>query len=205
MKKRLQWLDSLIEKIPPHIRDIIQKAFFAVFALIALIAVSVSVMHGLRDARPEGMQVAKDSQDLFYMEMLRSQNEEKLKLLEDVPVDANDFPSRTQAQSSDFLPLGADRSQRLMGEKEEFYNEQKNLRRDEKNISPMLLPPTESTTESNRQSAATNENLVGSGLQPFVQTESLTQKTSRTQTQVDVQTARQLPTEGKNQKLSFWE
>lgn len=148
MKKLLNIIDGLIEKIPPHIRDIIQKAALAVFALVALVAVSISVMRGLNDAQPGGMQVADGTQDLFYLELLREQNKDKAKLLEDVPIEPSEFPSYNANESDPFATFGADRSQNLMGEDESFLNNQDTLRKKQNVLGEPLQGPLLKESES---------------------------------------------------------
>lgn len=142
MKKWIQIIDDLIEKIPPHIRDIIHKASVALFALVVLVAVTIAVLRGLSDAKPGGMQIAEDTQDLFYLERLRDQNREKAKLLEDVPIDPSEFPSQ-QKQDDPFVSFGLDRSQKLMGEREDFLNDGETLRKKGDSLGEPLLQEPE--------------------------------------------------------------
>lgn len=142
MKKWIQIIDDLIEKIPSHIRDIIQKASVALFALIVLVAVSIAVLRGLSDAKPGGMQIAEDTQDLFYLERLREQNREKAKLLEDIPIDPSSFPSQQNKEES-FVYFGLDRSQNLMGESEDFLNNSQTLRKKGESLGEPLLQDPE--------------------------------------------------------------
>jgi len=80
-------IDRLIEKIPPHIRDIIQKASLAFAALIALLVVIAGINKGLRDAKPKGFQAIQSNRDIFYLQEMREEYAKKRKLVEDVEVD----------------------------------------------------------------------------------------------------------------------
>lgn len=126
-------IDRLIEKIPPHIRDIIQKASLAFAALIALLVVIAGINKGLRDAKPKGFQAIQSNRDIFYLQEMREEYAKKRKLVEDVEVDPLEFPSR-QAPKEDtkFVPMGRDTINHLMGEKDDLLKHDDSLRPREK-------------------------------------------------------------------------
>jgi len=94
MNKILQIIDKLISKIPSHLRDLIKKISIAVFALVTLIAVVVAINEGIHDAKPSGASLIKETNDVFYLQKLKEENSKKIKLLEDVEVDVDEFASR---------------------------------------------------------------------------------------------------------------
>lgn len=83
MNKLFKKIDDIIAKIPPHIQDIIQKASMAMVALAALIAILTGISRGMQDAKPGGFKLAKDTQELFYLEKLRKENKDQIRLKED--------------------------------------------------------------------------------------------------------------------------
>lgn len=126
-------IDRLIERIPPHIRDIIQKASLAFAALLALVVVIAGVNKGLREAQPAGVRLVERSRDLFYLQEMREEYAKKRKLVEDVEVDPLEFPSRQKAaDETQFAPMGRDTMGHLMGEKEEMLKHEDTLRPKEK-------------------------------------------------------------------------
>lgn len=126
-------IDRMIERIPPHIRDIIQKASLAFAALLALIVIISGVNKGLREAQPTGVRLVERSRDLFYLQEMREEYAKKRKLVEDVEVDPLEFPSRQKpADETQFAPMGRDTMGHLMGEKEEMLKQEDALRPKEK-------------------------------------------------------------------------
>lgn len=117
LKDILKTGEELIEKIPAHIRDIIQKGSLAALAFLGLVAIIVGIQMGFSDAKPSGMQLAGSDRDLFYMEQLRIENRKKLKLIEDIEVDPMIFPSNRDAN---FNQLGKDTYGHFIGEKDSF-------------------------------------------------------------------------------------
>ncbi|MCS6985372.1 MAG: hypothetical protein NZM25_09655 [Leptospiraceae bacterium] len=128
MQKYLEKVDSFIDfiisKIPPHIRDILKKAGLAILAIVFLLALTYGIRMGVRDAIPAGIQLSGSTKDLFYLQELREANEKKQRLFEDVEVDPMSFPSR----QTNFATMGKDTSDRLLGEKEEFLRDPDFLR-----------------------------------------------------------------------------
>lgn len=126
-------IDKLIERIPPHIRDIIQKASLAFAALLALLVIISGINKGLRDAKPAGYKLVERNRDLFYLQEMREEYAKKRKLVEDVEVDPLQFPSRQTAQDdTKFVPMGRDTMGHLMGEKEEMLKHEDVMRPKEK-------------------------------------------------------------------------
>lgn len=126
-------LDKLIERIPPHIRDIIQKASIAFAALIALLVIISGINKGLREAKPAGYKLVERNRDLFYLQEMREEYAKKRQLVEDVEVDPLQFPSRQQAaDDTQFVNMGRDTMGHLMGEKEEMLKTEDALRPREK-------------------------------------------------------------------------
>ena len=126
-------LDKLIERIPPHIRDIIQKASIAFAALIALLVIISGINKGLRDAKPAGYKLVERNRDLFYLQEMREEYAKKRQLVEDVEVDPLQFPSRQQAaDDTRFVTMGRETMGHLMGEKEEMLKSEDALRPKEK-------------------------------------------------------------------------
>lgn len=126
-------IDRLIEKIPPHIRDIIQKASLAFAALVALLVIIAGINKGLRDAKPAGFKLAERNRDLFYLQEMREEYAKKRKLVEDVEVDPLQFPSRQKVEdATKFAAMGRDTMGHLMGEKDEMLKHDDALRPKEK-------------------------------------------------------------------------
>jgi hypothetical protein len=126
-------LDKLIERIPPHIRDIIQKASIAFAALIALLVIISGINKGLREAQPAGYRLVERNRDVFYLQEMREEYAKKRQLVEDVEVDPLQFPSRQQAaEDTRFVTMGRDTMGHLMGEKDEMLKSEDALRPREK-------------------------------------------------------------------------
>lgn len=126
-------IDKLIERIPPHIRDIIQKASIAFAALIALLVIISGINKGLREAQPAGYRLIERNRDLFYLQEMREEYAKKRQLVEDVEVDPLQFPSRQQAaDDTRFVTMGRETMGHLMGEKDEMLKAEDPLRPKEK-------------------------------------------------------------------------
>lgn len=126
-------IDRLIERIPPHIRDIIQKASLAFAALVALLVIIAGMNKGLRDAKPAGFRLVEKNRDLFYLQEMREEYAKKRRLVEDVEVDPLQFPSRQKAaDDTKFAAMGRDTMGHLMGEKEEMLKHEDVMRPKEK-------------------------------------------------------------------------
>lgn len=122
-------IDRLIEKIPPHIRDIILKASLAFGALIALFVIIAGINKGLSDAKPAGFKLIENNRDLFYLQEMREEYAKKRKLVEDIEVDPLQFPSRQKAaDETEFKPMGRDTMGHLRGEKNEMLQHDDLLR-----------------------------------------------------------------------------
>ncbi|MCS6972238.1 MAG: hypothetical protein N2Z22_09915 [Turneriella sp.] len=126
-------LDRLIERIPPHIRDLIQKAAIAFAALLALVVIISGVNKGLREAQPVGYKFIESNRDLFYLQEMREEYAKKRKLVEDIEVDPLEFPSRREQKTEPgFTSMGRDTLGHLMGEKDELLKSEDPLRPREK-------------------------------------------------------------------------
>ena len=126
-------IDRAIEKIPPHIRDIIQKASLAFAALCALLAIIAGINKGLADAKPVGFKAVQSNRDIFYLQEMREEYAKKRRLVEDVEVDPLDFPSRQKvADNTNFVPMGRDTMGHLMGEKDDMLKHEDVMRPKEK-------------------------------------------------------------------------
>ena len=124
MNKFLAIFDKLIDKIPVHIQDIIQKGFIAIGALALLIAMIYGIQRGFEDAIPGGAKIHETTQDLFYTEQLREENMKNTPLIEDVELDRRDFQGTDERIDPDFTQMGRDVSDRMMGEKDEMLKKE---------------------------------------------------------------------------------
>ncbi|MDH4199223.1 MAG: hypothetical protein OEV66_02495 [Spirochaetia bacterium] len=129
MNKILAKIDAIIEKIPVHIRDIIQKGFLAVVAMIALVAILLGVKRGIENATPGGVQLFEKTANLFYIDKIREENKKKNRLIEDVDVYKELFESRDERIHPTFRKLGRDTDDRLIGESQEFIKKPDPLKR----------------------------------------------------------------------------
>lgn len=126
-------IDRAIERIPPHIRDIIQKASLAFAALCALLVIIAGINKGLSEANPVGFKAVQSNRDIFYLQEMREEYAKKRKLVEDVEVDPLDFPSRQKAaDNTNFVPMGRDTMGHLMGEKDDMLKHEDVMRPKEK-------------------------------------------------------------------------
>ncbi|MDH4262023.1 MAG: hypothetical protein OEV78_03150 [Spirochaetia bacterium] len=123
MDKILAKIDVLIDKIPIHIRDLIQKGFFSIIAIVALFAIVAGIKRGIDHAKPGGVQLFGKNKDLFYIERLREDNAKKNKLIEDIEVYEDLFESRDERLHPTFQRLGKDTDDRIIGEREEFIKQ----------------------------------------------------------------------------------
>ena len=113
-KKYLDIVDGVINKIPAHIRDIIQKASLALFAIIMIAGVLMGIQWGVNDAKPLGIQFAETNRELFYFQQLREENASKLRLVEDISPDESSFePGEVTAP---YQKMGEDTMGRLRSE-----------------------------------------------------------------------------------------
>ncbi|MES0489636.1 MAG: hypothetical protein ABUK01_06580 [Leptospirales bacterium] len=86
MNKVLQFIDKYIDKIPVHIRDIIQKAFIMLAAVAGVVAIAYGIKMGAAAAKPGGKQLFEDVSDMFYKEQIIEENMQRNEL-EILPLD----------------------------------------------------------------------------------------------------------------------
>ena len=100
MNKVLQFIDKYIDKIPVHIRDIIQKAFIMLAAVAGVVAIAYGIKMGAAAAKPGGKQLFEDVSDMFYKEQIIEENK-KQNELEMLPLDFNsqEMPSGIEGES----------------------------------------------------------------------------------------------------------
>ena len=87
----LKKTDELIEKIPLHIRDLLQKISLALAALLAIIGIFLGYQYGTEAASPGGEQLAGKTRDLFADELLKEERAEATQFIEDVEVSPTEF------------------------------------------------------------------------------------------------------------------
>ena len=87
----LKKADELIEKIPLHIRDLLQKISLALAALLAIIGIFLGYKYGTEAASPGGEQLAGKTRDLFADELLKEERAEATQFIEDVEVSPTEF------------------------------------------------------------------------------------------------------------------
>jgi len=155
MNKILEFIDKMIEKIPVHIRDIIQKGFLALGALALLIAMIYGVRRGLEDAIPGGAKIHETTEDLFYTEKLRQENMKKQQLIEDIELERDEFQRMDNRIDPDYTQMGRDVTDRMMGEKGELLKKESPFERGEDDAfmdttteSPKTLPGQEEQPRS---------------------------------------------------------
>lgn len=124
MDKIFQFIDKIVEKIPVHIRDIIQKGFLALGALILLLGMLYGIRRGLEDAIPGGAKIHETTQDLFYIEQRRQENMKNQQLIEDIELEQDEFQRIDERIDPGFTQMGNDVSDRLMGEKGEMIQKE---------------------------------------------------------------------------------
>ena len=137
MGQIFQKIDRLIEKIPNHIKDIIQKAAIALAAIIAMVSITLAVLRGIQDADPGGFQLIENSDDLFYLEKLKDKNSKKVKLIEDIDRDVDSLTQKDFANRNIYRPLARETLGHLIGEKEALLYK-KNELRNEKEALPFI-------------------------------------------------------------------
>jgi len=143
MDKILAKIDALIDKIPIHIRDLIQKGFISLVALVALVAIVTGIKKGIDNATPGGVQLFEKNKDIFYIQRLREENAKNNKLIEDIEVYEDLFESRDERLHPTFQKLGRNTDDRIIGEREEFIR-QDPLRKKDTNL---LIEEDEKFTE----------------------------------------------------------
>ena len=114
----------MIEKIPIHIRDIIQKGFLALGALVLLLGMIYGIRRGLEDAIPGGAKIHETTQDLFYTEKLRQENLKNEQLIEDIELERDEFQKMDERIDPDYTQMGRDVTDRMMGEKGELLKKE---------------------------------------------------------------------------------
>ncbi len=129
-QKIIEKIDELIERIPGHIRDLIQKGAFALIAMLALLTIVLGIQWGMGDAEPGGMQLAKDNRDLFYLQQIREENQRKRQLVEDVEIDPLEFPSNQQRQYREMVP----EKKNLLEEDNQMLRQQESMRQPANNL-----------------------------------------------------------------------
>jgi len=144
MNKILAKIDSIIDKIPIHVRDLLQKVFFAIVALAILIAIVTGVKNGIEHAAPGGVHLFDKNKDLFFIQNLREENATKNRLIEDVDVYQELFESRDERLHPTFQRLGLDTDDRIIGEREEFIKKDDPLKRKD---TELLIEDREGLTE----------------------------------------------------------
>lgn len=87
----LKKVDELIEKIPLHIRDLLQKISLALAALLAIIGIFLGYKYGTEAASPGGEQLAGKTRDLFADELLKEERAEATQFIEDIEVSPTEF------------------------------------------------------------------------------------------------------------------
>ncbi len=119
-------IDALLQKIPPHIKDIIQKVAIAMIAFIALLAVVMGISQGTHDAKPGGFDLAKDIQETFYLEKIRNENRSRIALREDYNYD---FDEKLDEAAIDarFQKLTEDKMDRIIGERDDVLQKENPL------------------------------------------------------------------------------
>ena len=111
-----------------HIRDIIQKSMIMLVALVGLFAITMAVKQGIADANPGGVQLFKTSRDLFYIDELTTENENKIQLIEDIDLGNDTFMQPDERIHPDFKSMGENRENRMMGESSGLMEKENPLR-----------------------------------------------------------------------------
>ena len=91
LNELLKKADQLIEKIPLHIRDLLQKISLALAALLAMIGIFLGYKYGTEAASPGGEQLAGKTRDLFADELLKEERAEATQFIEDIEVSPTEF------------------------------------------------------------------------------------------------------------------
>ncbi|GEM_PF-2567381 len=153
-------IDGLLKKIPPHIKDIIQKVAIAMIAFIALIAVVMGITQGANDARPGGFDLAKDIQETFYLQKIRNENRNRIALREDYNYD---FDEKLDEAAIDarFQKLTEDKMDRIIGEPDDVLQKDNPLAEkadDRHYLSDSALPLTRMPHKLSREEGISTEN-----------------------------------------------
>jgi len=127
-------IDKWINKIPEHVKDLIQKGSYGAFALLALLAIMYGITEGEKGAKPSGMPIAGKTNDLFYLDELKEENRKKQRLIEDVEIDPGSFSSQKKIL---FEKMGKETEGHLMGERDSLIEEINPMR--EKSESALYL------------------------------------------------------------------
>ena len=131
MNEIFKKIDDFIDQIPEDIKDLIQKAAIALGAILALAGILSAIIRGIKDAEPAGFQLVEDSNDLFYLEQLREENEKKRRLIEDVEYDISVLTENKLQNKKLYQPMAQGTLDHLRGErseKEEFLLPENELR-----------------------------------------------------------------------------
>ena len=137
MNRFFQKIDGLIEKIPAHIKDIIQKGAIATGAIGALFSITLAVIQGIKDADRGGFQIVEKSDDLFYLNRLKEENSKKVELIEDIDHDIMSLIEKNIEGMNNYRPLARDTLDHLIGEKDDLLLNKNKLR--EQNTVPSFI------------------------------------------------------------------
>ncbi len=143
MNKLLQWIDKLIEQIPTHTQDLIQKLAILCFAFFSLIAIIIGVFQGKENASAGGLKILKNVDDIFYLKQIEEINHRhKKKLVEDIEYD---FFSASEKKLK-YMTGRKSKSNHLQGEPDGLVSPKNSIRRNRKDI-PFI--PDEDTNHKN--------------------------------------------------------
>jgi len=134
MDKVLKFIDKYIDKIPIHIRDIIQKGFIALTALAMLLAIVYGINRGMRESLPSGVKLFEKSRDLFYTDELKNENKNRLKLIEDVELNLFIQEKSDERLYPTLRRLGKDTSNHMIGESGDMIQKENRLSEKDKNL-----------------------------------------------------------------------
>ena len=123
------FLNGLIESIPPHIKEIIQKTSLASIFFFSLLAVAIGINRGRKDVEIKGVQFIKTTEDIFYTNTKKIQNKNKVVLEEDI--DTTSLSPEIIKMKQKFKSLSPDTSNRLYGEKSGIQIPEDSLRKKE--------------------------------------------------------------------------
>ncbi len=121
-------IDELLDRIPEDLRDLIQKAMIALGAIIALFGILSGIIRGIRDAEPAGFQVAKDSNNLFYLDRVKEDNKSKNRLVEDIEYDIDLLMKSKLENKKLYRSMSRNTLDHLKGERDEFIVSENKLR-----------------------------------------------------------------------------
>jgi len=134
MDKVLKFIDKYIDKIPIHIRDIIQKGFIALTALALLLAIVYGINRGMRESLPSGVKLFEKSRDLFYTDELKNENKNRIKLIEDVELNLFIQEKSDERLYPALRRLGKDTSNHMIGESGDMIQKENRLSEKDKNL-----------------------------------------------------------------------